>query len=340
VNIQKSDHLALRLVRLKASDQWASPEGAIAFVFSKAGVGAYTSRTVTHRIGPGDILILSGATEGKLSADGKGDFLFRHFSFTLEHLFPLFESAAISLLNHVIENLKSVRIHAGNSALAMACQGHLEAVSPQFNLEHRGQLLRIAAAILSVEFENAQHQRGGFGRPGDHMLQAFEKLSSAELLSLSVGELATKFNCGRRHLNRLFHEHFGVSVAALRMEMRLLKAVSLLRDAEIKVINVAEQCGFNHLGLFNTCFKRRFGTSPGAWRKSQLQGEAPVPGIIAGAQSCPLQNKGICPWTGWTSASPHAKGAAVAASASRTEAPAKNFPSAGARKNASEKIPA
>ncbi len=30
-----------------------------------------------------------------------------------------------------------------------------------------------------------------------------------------------------------------------------------------KVINVATQCGFNHLGLFNTCFKRRFGISPG-----------------------------------------------------------------------------
>jgi hypothetical protein len=69
-------------------------------------------------------------------------------------------------------------------------------------------------------------------------------------------------------LNRLFHEFFGFSVAALRMEMRLLKAVSLLRDPNIKVINVAEQCGFNHLGLFNTCFKRRFGQTPGQWRKA------------------------------------------------------------------------
>src|SRR2546430_2401773 len=76
-----------------------------------------------------------------------------------------------------------------------------------------------------------------------------------------------RFRC-RRHLNRLFHQYFGFSVAALRMEMRLLKDVSLLRDPNIKVINVAEQCGFNHLGLFNTCFKRRFGQTPGHWRKT------------------------------------------------------------------------
>ena len=100
------------------------------------------------------------------------------------------------------------------------------------------------------------------------MLQVFERLSSQELLSSSVGQLAEKFSCSRRHLNRLFHQHFGFSVAALRMEMRLVKAVSLLRDPNIKVINVAEQCGFNHLGLFNTCFKRRFGQTPGQWRKT------------------------------------------------------------------------
>jgi AraC-like DNA-binding protein len=90
-------------------------------------------------------------------------------------------------------------------------------------------------------------------------------------LTLSVGDLAGKFSCSRRHLNRLFHLHFGFSVAALRMEMRLLKAVSLLRNPSLKVISVAQQCGFNHLGLFNTCFKRRFGSSPGQWRKTGLQ---------------------------------------------------------------------
>ena len=57
-------------------------------------------------------------------------------------------------------------------------------------------------------------------------------------------------------------------MAALRMEMRLLKAVSLLVDPDAKIIYVAEKCGFNHLGPFNTCFKKRFGATPSQWRKA------------------------------------------------------------------------
>jgi AraC-like DNA-binding protein len=134
------------------------------------------------------------------------------------------------------------------------------------------------------------------------MIQVFEKLSTADLLGSSVGELAAKFSCSRRHLNRLFHQHFGVSVAALRMEMRLVKAVSLLRDHNAKVIRVAEECGFNHLGLFNTCFKRRFGTSPGQWRKINAQAKTErtdSPGsLIDSSAVCPLRVTGICPWSG------------------------------------------
>jgi AraC-like DNA-binding protein len=128
------------------------------------------------------------------------------------------------------------------------------------------------------------------------MIQVFEKLSANELLGLSVGELAARFGCSKRHLNRLFHQHFGSSVAAMRMEMRLLKAVSLLRDPDTKVINVAEQCGFNHLGLFNTCFKRRFGASPGQWRKMPAQAEGQSVRPVDDSPVCALRSNGLCPW--------------------------------------------
>ena len=129
------------------------------------------------------------------------------------------------------------------------------------------------------------------------MAQVMEELSATELLTLSVGEMADKFSCSRRHLNRLFHQHFGCSVASLRMEMRLLKALSLLRNPDLKIINVAEQCGFNHLGLFNACFKKRFGNTPGQWRKEPSNGEKPVSGSGVGNPSCPMHSHGLCPWT-------------------------------------------
>ena len=117
-----------------------------------------------------------------------------------------------------------------------------------------------------------------------------------EIIALSVAELAERFCCGERQLNRIFHKHFGLSVAALRMELRLLKAASLLRDLDLKIINVAEQCGFSHLGFFNTCFKRRFGNGPGQWRKIVNAGaQAARPTDIN--TSCRLRQVGLCPWS-------------------------------------------
>ena len=82
--------------------------------------------------------------------------------------------------------------------------------------------------------------------------------------------------------------------------MRLLKAVSLLRDPDAKIINIAEQCGFSHLGLFNTCFKKRLGCSPGKWRKCLLTPK-PQPGDGGTEDSaCPLGSQCLCFWTGTT----------------------------------------
>jgi len=273
--LNKQDDLALSLSRLKSTEEMEQTGEGLVFVFCKGGTGQYSNQLATHRLSAGDVLVFSRAAGSKISVyDKKGEFLFWSFSVSFEKLLPLFASKEISLLQNITEGFKAPKIYPAGSPLTAECQNLLKTIPPQFNLDHRGQLIRIVATILSVEFDKLQTQRSGFATTGDHMIQVFERLSASELINLSVGELAGRFSCSRRHLNRLFHQHFGVSVAALRMEMRLLKAISLLRDAHAKIINVAEQCGFNHLGLFNTCFKRRFGTSPGQWRKSTFQAES------------------------------------------------------------------
>jgi AraC-like DNA-binding protein len=286
------------MIRLRAPEEWAYKGVGLSLMFPKGGAGRYSLGTINHRLGPGDVLVVDGGSGGKLCAHDGGEIIFWAFSICFEHLFPLFAGHEISLLQSVTEGFKGTKVYPASSPVAKECHRLLGEVPPQFNLDHRSQLLRAVASILTNEFKTAQTQRVGFVRVEEHMIQVFEKLSSNELLTLSVGELADKFSCSRRHLNRLFHQHFGFSVAALRMEMRLLKAVSLLREPDAKVINVAEQCGFNHLGLFNTCFKSRFGTSPGQWRKLTSEAESRRGGLTEATPTCPLKSNGLCPWSG------------------------------------------
>jgi AraC-like DNA-binding protein len=292
------DYLTLRLVRLKSSEEWPLNREGLSFVFLKGGSGMYVSGPDAQPLAPGDVIVMHGGAGGKLCV-GKGqEMVFWAFLLRLEHLFPLFDGSELSLLQSVINGFKSSKLFPASTALARQCHRLIEEVPPQFNLDHRSQLLRAAAAILTEEFKTAKTQRTGSASVEQRMVEVFEHLSVDQLLSLSVGELAVKFGCSRRHLNRLFHQFFGYSVAALRMEMRLLKAISLLRDTSGKIINVAEQCGFNHLGLFNTCFKRRFGVSPGEWRKQSVRGESHSMSQPGEGAACPLHPKGLCPMAG------------------------------------------
>ena len=292
------DYFALRLVRLTPSEEWSSQKEGLYFVFLTGGSGQYVSGSAAQRLAPGDILVCAGSPDGKLNVYHGAEIIFLSFVLRLEHLLPLFAGSEISLLHEVTNHFKGAKLVPAATALAMKCHRLIEEVPPQLDLEYRSHLLRIAAAILNEEFRMAHHQRLGLGQVEERLIRVFEQLSVDQLSDLSVEQLASKFGCSRRHLNRLFHQYFGFSVGALRMEMRLLKAVTLLRDSDAKVINVAVQCGFNHLGLFNTCFKKRFGVSPGRWRKQAAPAELPPASARGDDSACPLQIKGLCPLAG------------------------------------------
>ncbi len=288
----------LQRVQLRTAQEWIHKSEQLLFIFPKAGVGNWVAGAAVQKIGPGDVLVLNATLGGKLCAAGPGEMVFWCISIQLEHLFPLFEGSEICLLQSIPDGFKTARLYPAVLPLAQECHRRLAKMPAQVDLDHRCHLLQVVAAILTVEFNRAKSQRVGFVRPEQHMTRVFEKLTADELLTLSVGELAKKFGCSRRHLNRLFHQYFGVSIATLRMEMRLLRSVNLLRDPDAKVIRVAEDCGFNQLGQFNTCFKRRFGASPSQWRRLATKSGIQRDLLKPDAAVCPLRVNGLCPLSG------------------------------------------
>jgi AraC-like DNA-binding protein len=307
------EFLNLQCIQLESSQEWSLKGDHLSFVFPKAGIGKWVAGAGSQQLASGDLLVLNPYSGGKVCPADSGAVDFACFSVQMEHLFPLFESSEICLLQNISDGFRTPRLFPAGSPIAKECHRRLTGIPAQASLDHRSHLLQVAAAVLTDAFSHANAARVGFSRPEDHLIQVFKKLTATELLSLAVGDLAAKFGCSRRHLNRLFHQYFGISVAALRMEMRLLKSVSLLRDPDAKVIRVAEDCGFNQLGLFNTCFKRRFGASPGEWRKKHLRPVRSLKPVAPAANSCPLQINGLCPLNGSGMDSNHAMSCEVAA---------------------------
>lgn len=111
--------------------------------------------------------------------------------------------------------------------------------------------------------------------PAGDLHERFRRLigdmSETELIGCSPAALASRLHCSERHLGRLFREEFGVPLHRRQMELRLLHARQLLANSDEKIITVAYESGFHHLGHFNAMFKRRFGMTPSEWRHQQIQ---------------------------------------------------------------------
>jgi transcriptional regulator GlxA family with amidase domain len=85
---------------------------------------------------------------------------------------------------------------------------------------------------------------------------------------LRPGKLADMVQLSRSYLGRLVKSTKGVGMAQCSMELRLQRARHLLRTTFHSVKEVCAKAGFRDDSNFSHYFKRRFGVSPSAYRRS------------------------------------------------------------------------
>ncbi|PIG90530.1 AraC family transcriptional regulator [Gloeocapsopsis sp. IPPAS B-1203] len=78
----------------------------------------------------------------------------------------------------------------------------------------------------------------------------------------SLSELAQQVGVSDRTLQRGFQILFNTTVVGYLIQQRLEQAERLLRQGDVKVTEVANSVGYEHLGQFAAAFKRHFGITP------------------------------------------------------------------------------
>jgi AraC-like DNA-binding protein len=164
----------------------------------------------------------------------------------------------------------SFRVFSPQSAIAVKMQ-------ELYGLQKRGGLLlRLQLLQLFVEaFGEGLQQTlpsSDTTEAKDRLRAFLNDLPQAELSELTLNELARMTHCTSRHVSRIFHELVGMPFREKRAELRLERARELLATSRHKVVEVALESGFNSLSLFNLMFMRRYGTSPGKWRRKYRTG--------------------------------------------------------------------
>ena len=104
-------------------------------------------------------------------------------------------------------------------------------------------------------------------------IELFKRLSQARewihanyASPLPLDSIAEKAQLNRQHFLRMFRDCFGATPHKYLMEVRLAAARELLADTTEPVTAICRMTGFESAPSFSGLFRRRFGTSPMAYR--------------------------------------------------------------------------
>ena len=132
----------------------------------------------------------------------------------------------------------------------------------------------MAAAFIAHQFaglgENAREGSALTSREVRLVREAQERLLANLADPPDLASLAASVNLSPKRLNHGFREVFGTTVFDYLVEARLTVAQRMLDEGvDLPLKNLAWQLGYRHLSNFITAFRRRFGVSPGEFRKDR-----------------------------------------------------------------------
>ena len=76
--------------------------------------------------------------------------------------------------------------------------------------------------------------------------------------------------------NHLFRECMGMPPYAFYVKLRITNACDLLEETDLKIMQVAEKCGYEDPLYFAQAFRKVTGTTPSAYRKAKRTGSKPI----------------------------------------------------------------
>ena len=264
-------HLILQELVLSPSAEWPARCHGWWLARVAEGTGYWLQHgTETRQLTAGDGLIVRRNANGVVRASQLGPLKLQFFTVQPQYLNGLLTvtewhqlevappktAAAVSFFN--ADEL------IGQKFARLAGQSHHN------RLSLRCGLLQLWAVAVAGWLASPAPAPAGANKLRDHFRELVGQMTEAELSECSLTDLARQLHCSERHFSRLFREEFGVPFRARQIELRLQRARHMLADSNAKIINVAYDSGYRHLGLFNAMFKKRFGLTPSEWRRQNV----------------------------------------------------------------------
>lgn len=261
-------HLRIDELRLEPGREWNDESCAWRFVRVRQGEAYWLDPAKPRLIAPGELLVLAPNVKGVIRASQLNEVVLDGFQFDPILLCGLFTVSE----RHLFETggdsfIKPIQFLPSTHPVSQSMAALIGRLPGGHKVAERAELLVLALRVLAEAFPAVAPEAQKGSGAQDRFQEIITRMPDLELIDHTSEQLARLCGCTPRHFNRLFRAQFGESPRARQTELRLLKARHLLGSSEEKVTQIAAECGYGSLSLFNSLFRRRFGMSPSEWRQ-------------------------------------------------------------------------
>jgi len=161
---------------------------------------------------------------------------------------------------------------AGLSLLMTMLTDEIRDRLPDCKTGIRGLIITIMVLISRLERASVEDTMRRDSLPqviDERINKAMDIMISAENHQLGIRELANRCNLSEPHFRHLFKEQVGMSPKHFKTKLQINMAMNMLKDKDLRVVDISEECGFESLSSLNRLFKKETGFAPLQWRTRQ-----------------------------------------------------------------------
>ena len=259
-------HLFINEFEVAPGAEWKDSSSGWKIILISKGVLYWMSRSEVQELPPGQVLVIGPSAEGVLRGSQIGPSVIHFFYFHPEHLLGLLSlSERLSL--GIFKQTTQRRIILASDPVAKKYEEVVRTLPPRQSFFYRCQLLHLAAMVFSDTFPGPALSKNHVATTQMRFEEIISRIPDVDLINYSSAKMAEMCGCSLRHFRRMFRKQFKTSIRAQQTELRLEKARHLLAETNDKILAIASSSGYQHMGLFNAMFKKRFGMTPTEWRK-------------------------------------------------------------------------
>lgn len=137
--------------------------------------------------------------------------------------------------------------------------------------------LAIKAYLFQFFYLLLQHcQKTSQANPGavkalDKIKMILKKIETDYAENLTIADMAELAGYSQSHFMKFFKKNMRVSFIEYLNEYRLTMAARLLLVSSEDILTIAIETGFSNISYFNRLFKKKYGMTPGIYRKNRLK---------------------------------------------------------------------